>query len=88
VENGRARWGQAIAEELIGTISHHFAEPQVGIVKLTAGLKRGGTLRLSGHGAAFQQTVTSMQFDHVAVEACAWRIPEFVNISLSVSRSW
>jgi selenocysteine-specific translation elongation factor len=40
----------------------------VGVVKLTAGLKVGDTLRLSGHGAEFQQSVTSMQLDHVAVE--------------------
>ena len=54
-----------MSEELIGTISHYFAKPQVGIVKLTAGLKVGDTLRLSGHGAEFQQTVTSMQRDQI-----------------------
>jgi hypothetical protein len=55
-------------EELIGTISHYFAKLQVGVVKLTAGLKIGDTLRFRGHGADFQQTVTSMQLDHVPVE--------------------
>ena len=60
-----------MSEELIGRISHYFAKPQVGIVKLTAGLKVGDTLRLSGHGAEFQQTVTSMQRDHVPVETAS-----------------
>ena len=60
-----------MSETLIGTISHYFAKPQVGIVKLTAGLKVGDTLRLSGHGAEFQQTVTSMQLDHVPVETAS-----------------
>ena len=65
---GHAKRGRAMSEELIGTISHYFAKPQVGIVKLTAGLKVGDTLRLSGHGAEFQQTVTSMQLNHAPVE--------------------
>jgi hypothetical protein len=60
-----------MAEELIGMISHYFAKPQVGIVKLTAGLNVGDTLRFSGHGAEFQQIVTSMQLDHVPVETAS-----------------
>ena len=57
-----------MSEELIGKISHYFPKLQVGVVKLTAGLKIGDTLRFSGHGADFQQTVTSMQLEHVPVE--------------------
>ena len=45
---------QAMAEELVGSVSHYFAKPQVGVVKLTGDLKVGDTLRLSGHGADFQ----------------------------------
>ena len=60
-----------MSEELIGTISHYFAKPQVGVMKLAASLKVGDTLRFSGHGAEFQQTVTSMQLDHVAVETAS-----------------
>ena len=60
-----------MAEELVGSVSHYFAKPQVGVVKLTRDLKVGDTLRLSGHGADFQQTVTSMQVDHVAVETAS-----------------
>jgi translation initiation factor IF-2 len=60
-----------LAEELIGSVSHYFAKPQVGVVKLTAGIKVGDTLRFSGHGAEFRQTVTSMQLDHVPVETAS-----------------
>ena len=36
------------AEQLIGTVVHYFAKPQVGIVQLTADLKVGETLRFGG----------------------------------------
>ena len=49
-----------MAEELVGTITHYFAKPQVGVVKLTAGVKVGDTLAFRGHGAGFQQTIASM----------------------------
>lgn len=58
-----------MAEALIGTITHYFAKPQVGVLKLTGGLTLGDTLHVTGHGADFQQTVTSMEVDHVPVQA-------------------
>jgi hypothetical protein len=67
----KKKWGQTMSEELIGTISHYFPKPQVGVVKLTVGIKAGDRLRFSGHGADFQQTVTSMQVDHVPVQAAS-----------------
>ena len=33
-----------MSEELVGTINHYFAKPQVGVVKLTADIKVGDTL--------------------------------------------
>jgi len=81
-----------MAEELIGSVSHYFAKPQVGVVKLTGDLKVGDTLRLSGHGADFQQTVTSMQVDHVAVDTAspgtevAIKVDERVRGGTQVSR--
>ena len=60
-----------MTEEFVGTITHYFAKPQVGVVKLTAGVKVGDTLAFRGHGAGFQQTIASMQVDHVPVEAAA-----------------
>ena len=60
-----------MSEERVGTVSHYFAKPQVGVVTLTANIKVGDTLRFSGHGVDFQQAVTSMQLDHVAVETAS-----------------
>ena len=66
-ENG---W-RTMSEELVGTISHYFPKPQVGVVKLTADIKVGDTLRFSGHDVDFQQALTSMQLDHVSVETAS-----------------
>ncbi|MGH9201028.1 MAG: translation elongation factor-like protein [Vicinamibacterales bacterium] len=60
-----------MSEELIGTISHYFAKPEVGVVTLTADIKVGDTLRFSGHGVDFQQAVTSMELDHVHVDTAS-----------------
>lgn len=58
-----------MSEQLIGVISHYFAKPEVGVVTLTADVKIGDTLHFSGHGADFQQAVTSLQVDHLPVGA-------------------
>jgi len=60
-----------MAEERVGTVTHFFPKPQVGVVKLTAAIKVGDTLRFRGHGADFQQTVTSLQVEHAAVESAS-----------------
>ena len=67
-----------MAEDLIGTVTHYFGKPQVGIVALTSDVTTRDTLRFLGHGADFQQTVTSMQVEHAAVEtASAPSLPRF-----------
>lgn len=60
-----------MAEERVGTVTHFFPKPQVGVVKLTAAIKVGDTLRFRGHGADFQQTVTSLQVEHAPVESAS-----------------
>ena len=60
-----------MAEDLIGTVTHYFGKLQVGIVALTSDVTTGETLRFLGHGADFQQTVTSMQVAHTAVETAS-----------------
>jgi translation elongation factor EF-1alpha len=57
-----------MAEELIGTVTHYFAKPEVGVVKLNADLKVGDTIRFRGHTTDFEQEVTSMQVEHQPVE--------------------
>ena len=60
-----------MSEKLVGTVTHYFARPQVGIVKLSAAIKLGDTLRFRGHSADFQQDVASMEIEHAQAEAAA-----------------
>ena len=60
-----------MSEELVGTVTHYFARPQVGIVKLSAAIKLGDTLHVRGHTADFKQEVASMEIEHAHVEAAA-----------------
>ena len=60
-----------MAERPVGTVTHYFGKPQVGIVALSGRVATGDTLRFLGHGADFQQTVTSMQVEHAAVETAS-----------------
>ena len=60
-----------MAQHPVGTVTHYFGKPQVGIVALTGDVTTGDTLRFLGHGADFQQTVTSMQVEHAAVETAS-----------------
>lgn len=60
-----------MAEELVGTITHYFPKPEVGVVKLTAGLKVGDVLHFRGHTTEFQQEITSMQVEHENIDTAA-----------------
>jgi len=60
-----------MAEELIGTITHYFPKPQVGVLKLTAHIKVGDVLHFRGHTTEFEQEINSMQVEHAAVETAA-----------------
>lgn len=60
-----------MAEEVVGTITHYFSKPEVGVVKLTAEIKLGDVLRFRGHTTDFEQEIASMQVDHGAVETAA-----------------
>lgn len=56
-------------EELfVGTVSHYFAQPHVGAVKLETDLRVGDVLQFRGRTTEFEQTVSSMQIDHETVE--------------------
>ena len=60
-----------MAEHPVGAVTHYFGKPRVGIVALTGDVTTGDTLRFLGHGADFQQTVTSMEIEHAAVETAS-----------------
>lgn len=57
-----------MADAKIGTITHYFDHIQVAVLELTGTLNTGDTIRISGHGNEFSQTVSSMQAEHVQVE--------------------
>ncbi len=51
----------------VGTVTHYFGKIGVAILKLEAPLKVGDVLKFQGHGADFEQSVSSMQVDHAEV---------------------
>ncbi len=55
-------------EVFVGTVSHYFAQPKVGAVKLEAELRVGDLLHIRGRTTEFEQTVNSMQIEHEPVE--------------------
>ncbi len=55
-------------EELVGTVTHYFPKPGVGVVKLSATISLGDTLHFHGHTTDFSQKIESMEIDHATVE--------------------
>ena len=55
-------------EVFVGTVSHYFAQPQVGAVKLEEELRVGDLLHIRGRTTEFEQTVNSIQIEHEQVE--------------------
>ena len=55
-------------EQLIGTVTHYFDKPHVGVVQLVADLSVGDTIHFRGHTTDFEQTAGSLQIEHGPVE--------------------
>ena len=73
-----------MAERQIGTVTHYFGKPRVGIVALTGRVTIGDRLRFLGHGADFQQKVKSLEIDHAAVENASARTEVGIRLSQRV----
>ena len=58
-------------EQLIGTVTHYFDKPHVGVVQLVGNIKVGDTIRFRGHTTDFEQVADSLQVEHGAVESAA-----------------
>ena len=54
--------------KLIGRVSHYFSKIGVAVIDLSDSLKVGETIRISGGGTDFTQTVESMQSEHQNIE--------------------
>ena len=52
----------------VGIVTHYFPHVMAAVVKVTAPISTGDTLRIKGHTSDFTQTINSMQVDHVPVE--------------------
>ncbi len=56
-------------DEIVGTVAHYFAKPQVVVVRLQAPIKIGEVLHFSGHTTDFTQEIASMEVDHEPIES-------------------
>lgn len=54
--------------QLIGVVTHRFSKINVAVLKLSAPLSTGDSIRFQGHTTEFSQTVSSMQIDHEQVK--------------------
>ncbi len=52
-----------VKEKLIGKVSHYYDKIGVAVVKLSAPLKQGDSIRIEGGNRNFSQTVDSMESD-------------------------
>ena len=56
--------------KLIGKITHYFSNIEVAVINLSAPLKEGDTIRITGgQETDFEQEVESMQIDHEKVKS-------------------
>lgn len=54
-------------QNIIGEVTHYFPKVRAAVIKLKAPLTTGDLVKIKGHTTDFQQTVTSLQIDHVPV---------------------
>lgn len=52
----------------VGKVTHFYDNLEVAIVELEATLKVGDKVKFEGHGADFEQEITSLQIEHKPVE--------------------
>jgi hypothetical protein len=55
-------------EQLVGTVTHYFAKPGVGVVQLVADVNAGDMLHFRGHTTDFEQKAGSLEVEHGAVD--------------------
>lgn len=56
-----------MADTKIGKITHYFDKIGVAVVELSAKLKAGDKIKVSGHDNEFEQEISSMQIEHEQV---------------------
>jgi len=53
-----------MAELQVGKVTHYYNKIGVAIIELSAPIKAGDTIKISGHDKEFNQTISSMQIEH------------------------
>lgn len=56
-----------MAEVQVGKITHYYNKIGVAVVEVSAPIKVGDTIKISGHDKEFTQVVTSMQIEHQSI---------------------
>jgi len=56
-------------EKPLGIVTHYFPKVRAAVIKLKAPLSVGDTLKFKGHTTDFNQAVTSLQIDRVAINS-------------------
>ena len=56
-------------EKKIGAVTHWYDKIGVAVVKLTGALSKGDTIKVRKGGEEFDDTVSSLQIDHVDVSS-------------------
>lgn len=54
--------------KLVGKITHYFSRIKVAVIKLSAPLAKGDTIKIVGGDAEFTQPVKSMEVNHQKIE--------------------
>jgi putative protease len=57
-----------MADTLVGKISHYYDKISVAVVDVLAPVKVGETIKITGHGREFTQTIDSMQVEHEQIQ--------------------
>jgi len=56
------------ADVQVGKITHYYDKIGVAVVSISAPIKVGDTIKISGHDKEFTQTVASMQIEHEQIK--------------------
>ncbi|MFA4889180.1 MAG: hypothetical protein WC628_06370 [Candidatus Omnitrophota bacterium] len=56
-------------EKVIGKVTHYFPKVNAAVIKLNVALAAGDSIKIKGHTSDFIQKITSMQIDHVSIDA-------------------
>ncbi len=65
----KAPAAKKVLENVIGGITHYFPKVNAAVIKLTAPLTVGETIKIKGHTTDLTQIVNSMQINHVSVDS-------------------